>query len=204
MSKQSARHNQLNLYAIARQTMVDAGFEPDFNNGVQDEVRAASAKARNLAADSTIKDLRDLLWSSIDNTESRDLDQVEFAETLPSGDIRLLVGIADVDGVVAKGSAIDKHAEQNCTSVYTGVKTFSMLPEELSTDLTSLVANEDRRAIVTELVVARDGTVKTTDIYPAKLRNHAKLSYEIIGAWFKLGGSSAISNCEFPPSIYRM
>ncbi len=94
MSKQSARHNQLNLYAIARQTMVDAGFETDFN--VQDEVRAASAKARNLAADSTIKDLRDLLWSSIDNTESRDLDQVEFAETLPSGDIRLLVGIADV------------------------------------------------------------------------------------------------------------
>ncbi len=170
--------------------MVDAGFEPDFNNAVQNEVRVASAKARDLAGDSTIKDLRDLLWSSIDNTESRDLDQVEYAEPLPSGDIRLLVGIADVDAVVAKGSAIDKHARQNCTSVYTGVKTFSMLPEELSTDLTSLVANEDRRGIVTEMVVAADGTVKTTDIYPAKLRNHAKLSYEIIGAW--LDGESAV------------
>ncbi|MEP6743643.1 MAG: RNB domain-containing ribonuclease [bacterium] len=190
MSKQSAHHNQPNLYAIARQTVIDAGFEPDFNNAVQNEVRAASAKARDLVADSNIEDLRELLWSSIDNAESRDLDQVEFAETLPSGDIRLLVGIAEVDGVVAKGSAIDKHAAQNCTSVYTGVKTFSMLSEELSTDLTSLVANEDRRAIVTEMVVVADGTVKTTNIYPAKLRNHAKLSYEIIGGW--LDGKSDV------------
>ena len=188
MSKQFA-HHQLDLYAIARQTMIDAGFEPDFNHAVQDEVLIAGAKSRDLAADSSIKDLRDLLWSSIDDAKSRDLDQVEYAETLPSGDIRLLIGIADVDAIVSKGSAIDKRAEQNCTSVYTGVKTFAMLPEELSTDLTSLVANEDRRGIVTELVVASDGTVKATDIYPAKLRNHAKLSYEVIGAW--LDGNSA-------------
>ena len=188
MSKQFA-HHQLDLYAIARQTMIDAGFEPDFNHAVLDEVLVAGAKSRDLAADSSIKDLRDLLWSSIDDAKSRDLDQVEYAETLPSGDIRLLIGIADVDAIVSKGSAIDKRAEQNCTSVYTGVKTFAMLPEELSTDLTSLVANEDRRGIVTEMVVASDGTVKGTDIYPAKLRNHAKLSYEIIGAW--LDGNSA-------------
>lgn len=188
MSKQ--QHKQLDLYAIARQTMIDAGFEPDFNHAVLNEVETATAKTRELAADSKIKDLRELLWSSIDNTTSRDLDQVEYAERLPSGDTRLLIGIADVDASVSKRSAIDKHAEQNCTSVYTGVKTFAMLPEELSTDLTSLVANEDRRAIVTEMVVGSDGSVKTADIYPAKLRNHAKLSYEVIGDW--LEGKSAI------------
>jgi VacB/RNase II family 3'-5' exoribonuclease len=189
MSKQSAQGHQPDLYAIARQTMIDAGFEPDFNRAVLDEVEAASEGAR-VAVAANIKDLRELLWSSIDNVTSRDLDQVEYAERLPSGDIRLLIGIADVDASVAKGSAIDKRAEQNCTSVYTGVKTFAMLPEELSTDLTSLVANEDRRAIVTEMVVGSDGSVKTTDIYPAKLRNRAKLSYEIIGAW--LDGKSAV------------
>jgi len=190
MSKQSAHHHQPDLYAIARQTMIDAGFEPDFNHAVQEEVEGASAKSRDLASDPTIKELHELLWSSIDDAKSRDLDQVEYAEALPSGDVRLLVGIADVDAVVSKKSAIDKRAEQNCTSVYTGVMTFAMLPEELSTDLTSLVANEDRRAIVTEMIVSSDGTVKTTAIYHAILKNHAKLSYEIIGAW--LDGKSPV------------
>jgi VacB/RNase II family 3'-5' exoribonuclease len=190
MSKQSAHHHQPDLYAIARQTMIDAGFEPDFNQAVQDEVEGASAKSRELASDPTTRELRELLWSSIDDAKSRDLDQVEYAEALPSGDVRLLVGIADVDAVVSKNSAIDKRAEQNCTSVYTGVKTFAMLPEELSTDLTSLVANEDRRAIVTEMIIASDSTVKTTAIYHAILKNHAKLSYEIIGAW--LDGKSPV------------
>jgi VacB/RNase II family 3'-5' exoribonuclease len=190
MSKQSTHRQQTDIYAIARQTMIETGFEPDFNQAVIDEVKVVSAGARDLAADVNIRDLRELPWSSIDNLTSRDLDQVEYAERLSSGDVRLLVGIADVDAVVAKGSAIDKHAEQNCTSVYTGVKTFAMLPEELSTDLTSLVANEDRRAMVTEVVVGADGSVKSCDIYPAKVRNHAKLSYEIIGAW--LDGKSAV------------
>ncbi|MGI8837771.1 MAG: RNB domain-containing ribonuclease [Pyrinomonadaceae bacterium] len=174
---------QLDLYSIAKQTLIDVGFEPDFNQATLREAQAASAKAQDLAAQSGVKDLRDLLWSSIDNETSRDLDQVEYAERLPSGDIRLLIGIADVDAIVSKGSVIDRRAEQNCTSVYTGVKTFAMLPEELSTDLTSLVANEDRRAIVTEMIVASDGTVKVTDIYPANLRSRAKLSYDVIGDW---------------------
>ena len=125
-----------------------------------------------------------MLWSSIDNETSRDLDQVEYAENLRSGEIRLLIGIADVDASVPKGSAIDKHAEQNCTSVYTGVKTFAMLPEELSTDLTSLVAKEDRRATVTEMMVASDGTVRDGKIYSAEpkkpceaiLRSHRRLA----------------------------
>jgi exoribonuclease-2 len=190
MSKQSARHHQTDLSAIARQTMIDAGFEADFNQAVLEEVKVVSARAHAAAADPGVKDLRELLWSSIDNTTSRDLDQVEYAERLSSGDTRLLIGIADVDAFVSEGSAIDKHAEQNCTSVYTGVKTFAMLPEELSTDLTSLIANEDRRAIVTEMVVTTEGAVKTSDIYPARLRNHAKLVYEVVGQW--LDGKSAI------------
>jgi VacB/RNase II family 3'-5' exoribonuclease len=183
MSKQHRK--QLDLYAIARKTLIDAGFEPDFSQAALSEARTASAQAQQLVAEAGVKDMRDLLWSSIDNETSRDLDQVEYAETLPSGDIRLLIGIADVDALVSKGTAIDKHAEQNCTSIYTGVKTFAMLPEELSTDLTSLVANEDRRAIVTEMIVASDGVVKVTDIYPANVRNRAKLSYEVIGDWLE-------------------
>ena len=190
MSKQSGHRQQTDIYAIARQTMIETGFEPDFNQAVIDEVKIVSAKARDLAADANLRDLRELPWSSIDNLTSRDLDQVEYAERLSSGDVRLLVGVADVDLFVAKGSAIDKHAEQNCTSVYTGVKTFAMLPEELSTDLTSLVANEDRRAMVTEVVVSADGSMKSCDIYPAKVKNHAKLAYEIIGSW--LDGKSAV------------
>jgi exoribonuclease-2 len=168
--------------------MIDAGFEPDFSQAVLHEVETADAETRDVGG-SNIKDMRNLLWSSIDNTTSRDLDQLEYAETLPSGEVRLLIGIADVDSFVAKGSAIDKRAEQNCTSVYTGVKTFAMLPEELSTDLTSLIANEDRRAIVTEMVVSSDGTVKTADIYSANIRSQAKLSYEVIGDW--LDGKTA-------------
>lgn len=183
MSKQHRK--QLDLYSIARQTLIDSGFEPDFNQAALGEAQAASGKAKDLADEPGAKDLRDLLWSSIDNETSRDLDQVEYAENLRSGEIRLLIGIADVDASVPKGSAIDKHAEQNCTSVYTGVKTFAMLPEELSTDLTSLVAKEDRRATVTEMMVASDGTVKVTDIYSATLRNSAKLSYEVVGDWLE-------------------
>lgn len=190
MSKQSERRHQTDINAIARQTMIDAGFEPDFNQAVLAEVKQVSAGAGDIAADVNTKDMRELLWSSIDNKTSRDLDQVEYAERLSSGDIRLLIGIADVDASVAKNSAIDKHAEQNCTSVYTGVKTFAMLPEELSTDLTSLLASQDRRAIVTEMVVGAAGVVKACEIYPAKVRNHAKLSYEVIGDW--LDGKSAV------------
>src|SRR6185295_2106871 len=105
------------------------------------------------------KDLRNLLWSSIDDAKTRDLDQVEYAERLPNGDTRLLVGIADVDVYVPKNSPIDKHAAANCTSVYLGVKTFPMLPEKLSTDLTSLVENEASRAIVTEMIIGADEKV---------------------------------------------
>ncbi|MEP6820072.1 MAG: RNB domain-containing ribonuclease [bacterium] len=190
----NASHSQsVDLFAIAHESMIEAGFVPDLPGGVVSEVHsivAAPASAR----DKSVKDLRALLWSSIDDARSRDLDQVEYAEALAGGDTRLLVGIADVDALVSQGSAIDKHAAANCTSVYTGVRTYPMLPEELSTDLTSLNAGEDRLAVVTEMVLASDGSVKSTNIYRALLKNSAKLSYEAVGDW--LDGKTGV-----PPSV---
>jgi VacB/RNase II family 3'-5' exoribonuclease len=126
-----------------------------------------------------------LMWSSIDNDTSRDLDQVEFAEALPDGTFRLLVGIADVDDSVAKGSAIDRHARDESTSVYTGVATFPMLPPELSTNRTSLLDAQDRTSIVIEMRIAESGEVVGREIYPARIRNQAKLAYSSAGAWLE-------------------
>ena len=182
MSKQASQSHSVDLFAIAHDSMIEAGFVPDSPSAVDTEVRAIVANAALPAAGSA-KDLRELLWSSIDNSSSRDLDQVEFAEALSGGDTRLLIGIADVDALVSQGSAIDAQAAANCTSVYTGVKTYPMLPLELSTDLTSLNAGEDRLAVVTEMVLAPDGTMKSVDIYRALLKNHAKLAYEVVGNW---------------------
>src|SRR6266550_6163437 len=169
------------LAAIAHRAMVDNGFEPDIPRSVLDELQSLPTKPG--ALDSSMQELRSLLWSSIDDRKSRDLDQVEYAERLANGDIRVLVGIADVDALVPKGSAIDACAARNATSVYTGVRTFPMLPEQLSTDLTSLVGGADRGSIVTEVIIGPEGTVKSTDVYPALLHNYAKLSYESVGAW---------------------
>ena len=166
MKKHSNRSNHVDLNAIARQTMIEAGFVADFEPAVLKEVEALS-KREPASSPGDARDLRALVWSSIDNTTSRDLDQVEYAEALSGDDTRLLIGVADVDAYVSKDSAIDKHAATNGTSVYTGVRVFPMLPEELSTDLTSLNPDEDRLALVTELVVAHDGVVKKADIYRA-------------------------------------
>jgi VacB/RNase II family 3'-5' exoribonuclease len=171
------------LVKIAHQTMVEAGFVPDTPPPVLAELRSLESTPQTAQANSSTRDLRSLLWSSIDDRKSRDLDQVEYAERLPNDDIRVLVGIADVDALVPKGSAIDAHAAENGTSVYTGVRTFPMLPEQLSTDMTSLVGGADRASIVTEMIVAPDGPVKSMDVYSALLHNYAKLSYEDVGAW---------------------
>ncbi|HEY3038803.1 MAG TPA: RNB domain-containing ribonuclease [Pyrinomonadaceae bacterium] len=190
-----AHSNSIDLFAIAHQTMLEAGFEPDFSGPVAREVHAMVAGRTTLSAGSGTKDLRELLWSSIDDKKTRDLDQVEYAEVIQGGETRLLVAIADVDAFVSKGSATDTHAATNCTSVYTGVKTFPMLPEELSTDLTSLVEGEDRLAVVTEMVLAPDGSVKKTTFYRALVKNQAKLAYEEIGAWLdgKTGVPESVS-----------
>ncbi len=176
-------HASLDLNALARQAVIDAGFAPDWPPAVQQELRNLESQASPAASTTETRDLRSLLWSSIDDRKSRDLDQVEYAESLPNGDTRILVGIADVDALVKKGSAIDAHAAENTTSLYTGFKTFPMLPEDLSTDKTSLNGGADRASIVTELIVATDGTVRSSDLYPALLHNYAKLSYEAVAAW---------------------
>jgi exoribonuclease-2 len=162
--------------------MLREGFQPDFPPQVLAEVNAFHpAPVQNDAA----RDLRALLWSSIDNTESRDLDQVEWAERLPDGRIRVLVGIADVDAVVTGQSATDAHARANATSVYPGGPVFPMLPARLSTDLTSLGPDVDRRALVMEFIVGADGGVSGGDVCMAALRNQVRLNYDQVAAWLQ-------------------
>ena len=178
-----SRTDSLDLSSIAHKAMIDAGFVPDMPQSLKDELRLIQSEDQSAASDASARDLRALLWSSIDNRESRDLDQVEFAETLPGGDVRVRIGIADVDAFVRAGSAIDGHAAQNGTSVYTGIKTFSMLPEELSEDMTSLVGGADRPSVVIEMVLSNGGALKESDVYVARIHNYARLSYDEVGAW---------------------
>src|SRR6266404_8792304 len=188
----------LDLLAIAHQTMIDAGFVPDQPQPVLDELKAIASRTQSTLTDNSTRDLRAVLWSSIDDRKSRDLDQVEHAESLPNGDVRLRVGIADVDALVHKDSKIDAHAAENATSVYTGVKTFPMLPEKLSTDMTSLVGNADRLSIVIEVVLSKDGTVKASDVYRATVHNYAKLSYEAVGNWLDENGEVPTAVASVP------
>jgi VacB/RNase II family 3'-5' exoribonuclease len=182
-------NGKIDLKARAHRAMVEAGFQPDFPPEVLREATSAKQGATNPGL--PVKDMRSVLWSSIDNDSSRDLDQIEFVEALPDGNTRLLVGIADVDLLVPKGTATDKHAAGETTSVYTGVATYPMLPNELSTDTTSLVNAQDRAGIVVELrVEPNSGEVVCHDVYCALLRNHAKLAYNSVGAW--LEGRAAI------------
>jgi VacB/RNase II family 3'-5' exoribonuclease len=177
-------NGQIDLKARARQAMVEAGFHPDFPADVLNEARAPKppAPVKNVPAP---QDLRSLAWSSIDNDSSRDLDQVEYVEKLADGSVRLLVGVADVDALVPRGSATDKRAASECTSVYTGVAIFPMLPDELSTAKTSLLGGEERAAMVIELRITPGGDVNCHDVFPAMLRNQAKLAYSSTGAWLE-------------------
>lgn len=164
--------------------MVREGFQPDFPPNVLAETNSFRAAPGPDGA----ADLRGLLWSSIDNTDSRDLDQVEWAERLPDGSIRVLVGIADVDVVVNQSSATDAHARANATSVYPGGPVFPMLPERLSTDLTSLGPDVDRCAIIMEFVVHADGSLSGGDVSAGVLRNRARLNYEQVAGWLAAPG----------------
>jgi exoribonuclease-2 len=169
------------LVEAAKQALIENGFLPDFSPDVEREVSALPAQPA--VNEPGVQDLRALLWSSIDNATSRDLDQVEVAERLADGTVRLRIGVADVDVLVPCGCAIDNHAARNTTSVYVGVAVFPMLPERLSTDLTSLNEARDRLALVVEMDVAPDGTVARESVYRARVRNHAKLVYEDVAAW---------------------
>jgi VacB/RNase II family 3'-5' exoribonuclease len=185
-------HTGFDLAAAAHQEMIDHGFDPDFPPEVGQQLAALQARTPP-KPDANIRDLRSLPWSSIDNDTSRDLDQAEAAERTGGG-IRVLIAIADVDSDVAISSPIDKHAASETTSVYTGIRTFSMLPEQLSTDLTSLNQDADRLAIVVDFVVAPDGSVTSGGVYRALVRNRAQLAYNGVGPWLE-GGAPA------PPKV---
>jgi ribonuclease R len=174
--------NHFDLSEGARQAMLDAGFLPDLPDLARAE--ASRLEPARLVGPG-VRDLRTLLWSSIDNDESRDLDQIEVAEALPNGHIRVQVGIADVEALVRRGSALDDYAGKNTCTVYTGARVFPMLPESLSTDHTSLNEAQDRLAIVVEMDVDATGMVVQSDVYPAAVRNHAKLAYDGVGAWLE-------------------
>ena len=167
--------------------MLANGFIPDVPADVLAEV--AHAHVGDPVGGRDVRDLRDLPWSSIDNDSSRDLDQLEVAEKLADGSVRVRVAIADVDGTVRQDSATDRFASANSTSVYTGIVTFPMLPARLSTDLTSLGQNDDRASVVIEFVIGSDGEMMSHDVYMASVRNHAKLAYDNVGAWLDRNGS---------------
>ena len=184
MSRMQSLSNTPSLRDAAETAMRLNGFEPDFSPAVMREIGSLDDPSDN-PLPTGVRDMRALPWSSIDNRESRDLDQIEVAERQPSGAIRIRIGIADVEVLVPLGSAADEHAATNTTSVYTGVVVFPMLPERLSTDLTSLNQGEDRLAVVIEFDVADDGTIDNASVYRALVHNRAKLTYDGVGAWLE-------------------
>ncbi|MFI4865560.1 MAG: RNB domain-containing ribonuclease [Steroidobacterales bacterium] len=169
------------LRQIARSAMLERALLPDFSAAALKQTESITDPAREPGAG--IRDLRTLLWASIDNDDSRDLDQLTVAQPLAAGAVKLLVAIADVDALVRRGSPIDDHARANTTSVYTVAQTFPMLPEKLSTNLSSLGEGQERLAIIIEMTVEADGSVTASDLYRANVVNRAKLAYNSVSAW---------------------
>jgi VacB/RNase II family 3'-5' exoribonuclease len=186
------RQQRALLQDIAQRAMLERGLLPDFSAEAiaeLDKIQVPAAMNGEPVRDSfAIRDLRSLLWASIDNDDSLDLDQLTVAEAMPGGLVKILVAVADVDSLVKNGSAIDEHARHNTTSVYTAARIFPMLPEKLSTNLTSLNFDEDRLSIVVEMMIGADGSLHDSDIYRAQVRNHAKLAYNSVAAWLEGSG----------------
>jgi len=178
--------NRITLQHIARKAMIARGLEPDFPVAELDELTKITSPA--IYKTGMAKDMRNLLWCSVDNASSLDLDQLSYAEQLPGNKVRLLVAVADVDALVTVQSGINLHAGKNTASVYTVAQIFPMLPEKLSTDLTSLRLDADRCAVVVEMIVGDDGAVQQSDVYNATVRNHAKLDYMSLAAWLEGNG----------------
>jgi exoribonuclease-2 len=184
--------SHFDLQAAAKQTMLENGFEPEFPPQVEQQLSQLATHPPQVAPGGAIRDLRNQLWSSIDNDTSRDFDQIEVAERLPTGESRVLIGIADVDTFVPKNTAIDQHAAKETTTVYTGIRNFSMLPEQLSTGTTSLLEGADKLSLVIEFVVDRDGRVNSCEVYRAVVRNKAQLTYDAVGAWLESKGAAPV------------
>jgi VacB/RNase II family 3'-5' exoribonuclease len=186
------RQHRAILQGLAHRAMLERGLLPDFS--AQDLAELDRLQALGILKDKAagdllaVRDLRDRLWASIDNDDSRDLDQLTVAEAMPGGRVKVLVAVADVDALVKSGSALDEHARHNTTSVYTAAEIFPMLPEKLSTDLTSLNFDEARLALIVEMVIGADGSLQASDVYQAWVRNHAKLAYNSLAAWLQGNG----------------
>jgi VacB/RNase II family 3'-5' exoribonuclease len=181
---QDPNPSHLDLQATAKEIMQKYGFEPDFPAPVATQL-ANLGQQPQVSPSRDVRDLRNLLWSSIDNDTSRDLDQIEVVESAPNGDVKVMVGIADVDAFVAKMTPIDQHAARETTTVYTGIRNFPMLPEQLSTGVTSCLENQDRLSIVIEFVVDADGNLNSSDVYRALVQNKAQLQYNSVGTWLE-------------------
>jgi VacB/RNase II family 3'-5' exoribonuclease len=195
MNGNDAQHRAI-LQSIAHRVMIERGLLPDFSRDVTSELGRITA-APTMDGD-PVRDLRSLLWCSIDNDDSQDLDQLTVAEAMPDGKTKVRVAIADVDSLVKNGSAINDHACHNTTSVYTAAEIFPMLPERLSTDLTSLAFAQDRLSIVIEMVIAADGSLVDQAIYRALVRNHAKLAYNSVAAWLDGAGTMPQAVADAP------
>jgi len=189
----------LDLQATAKEIMQEHGFQPDFPPAVSAQLSSLHTRNPILETDH-LRDLRSLLWSSIDNDTSRDLDQIEVAERGPNGSVKIMVGIADVDAFVPKQTPIDEHAGRETTTVYTGIRNFPMLPDELSTGATSLLEDQDRISVVIEFVVDGQGIVTSSNVYRALVRNKAQLQYNSVGAWIE-GSASAPPKVAASPEL---
>ncbi len=190
-------NHSFDLPASAYAEMLHQGFQPDFPDGTDAQIEQIRSSLKN--SQDGLRDLRDLFWSSIDNDTSRDLDQIEVAERMDGG-IRVRVGVADVSSSVKKNTPIDRHAAFQTKTVYTGVRNFPMLPNELSTDMTSLNENVDRSAMVVEFVVDAQGIRSQPSIYKAKVRNKAQLAYSRVGPWLE-GQSDPDVKIEGSPEL---
>ena len=187
MSPTDHQHRAV-LQDIAHRAMLARGLLPDFSTQALAELGKITSPAAMTGRPA--RDMTSLLWASIDNDDSRDLDQLTVAEAMSGGAVKILVAVSDVDALVENGSAIDEHARHNTTSVYTAAQIFPMLPENLSTNLTSLNFNENRLAIVVEMLIGTDGSLQDSDIYRARVCNHAQLAYNRVAAW--LDGNGAV------------
>ena len=188
-------HHRTDLATIATWAMFSRGLQPEFSSQVQQQLDAIEGPAQD--DDHRIRDLTELLWCSIDNDDSRDLDQLTVGQALSHGRVRLFVAVADVDALVPDGCPIDAHARLNTTSVYTSARVFPMLPERLCHDLTSLNSDVDRLAIVCEMDFSDDGRLTSYALYRARVRNKAKLAYDAVSAWIEDLG-------ELPAAAARM
>jgi exoribonuclease II len=189
-------HHRSDLVRLSAIAMAERGLQAEFSAEVMQELKAYTRSAQE--TDTRILDLTGLLWCSIDNDDSLDLDQLSVCEAISSGGIKVLVAIADVDALVKKGSAIDEHARINTTSVYTSARIFPMLPERLSTDLTSLNADQERLALVTEMHFDAQGLLGDFSVYRAKVLNKAKLAYDAVSAWIEGSGALPVQASTIP------